>query len=107
MTIKNINKLLPNETYYIPMKIKKGFELRDICGEKVIMATGIENVDFNQLISLNETAAYLWSNIQDKLFNKETLATLLCDEYEVSREQALVDAENIIGQWFDQGIIEN
>ena len=36
------------------MKIKKGFELRDICGEKVIMATGIENVDFNQMIALNE-----------------------------------------------------
>lgn len=88
------------------MKIKKGFELREICGEKVIMATGIENVDFNQLISLNESAAYLWSNITDKNFDKQMLASLLCDEYDVSQEQALVDAENIIGQWFKQGIIE-
>lgn len=88
------------------MKIKKGFELREICGEKVIMATGIENVDFNQLISLNESAAYLWSEITDKDFDKQTLAALLCDEYDVSKEQALVDSENIIGQWFEQGIIE-
>lgn len=88
------------------MKIKKGFELRDICGEKVIMATGIENVDFNQLISLNESAAYLWSNITDKNFDKQMLASLLCEEYDVSQEKALVDAENIICQWFEQGIIE-
>ena len=39
------------------MKIKKGFELRDICGEKVIIASGIENIDFNKMISLNESAA--------------------------------------------------
>ena len=88
------------------MKAKKGFELRKICGEYVIMATGIETIDFNQLISLNESAAYLWEKIADKSFDKDTLATLLCDEYEVSKEQALIDAENIIGQWFEQGIIE-
>lgn len=88
------------------MRTKKGFELREICGEKVIMATGIENIDFNQLISLNESAAYLWSKITDSSFDKETLASLLCDEYEVSKEQALIDAENIIGQWFEEGIIE-
>ncbi len=88
------------------MRTKKGFELREICGEKVIMATGIENIDFNQLISLNESAAYLWSKITDCSFDKDTLASLLCDEYEVSKEQALIDAENIIGQWFEEGIIE-
>lgn len=88
------------------MRTKKGFELREICGEKIIMATGVENIDFNQLISLNESAAYLWSKIKDCSFDKDTLASLLCDEYEVSKEQALIDAENIIGQWFEEGIIE-
>lgn len=88
------------------MKIKKGFELRNICGEKVVIATGIENVDFNQLISLNESAAYLWSKVTDKEFDKNVLADLLCEEYDVSKEQALTDSEYIIGQWTEQGIIE-
>ena len=42
------------------MRIKKGFELRDVCGEHIIVAYGIENIDFNKVISLNESATYLW-----------------------------------------------
>ena len=32
------------------MRIKPNFELRDICDQKVIIAQGIENIDFNQMI---------------------------------------------------------
>ena len=42
------------------MKQKKGFILREVCGEKVIIAEGVEVVNFNKLLSLNESAAYLW-----------------------------------------------
>lgn len=89
------------------MKIKKGFELRDICGEKVIIASGIENIDFNQMISLNESAAYLWENIESlACFDAETLAELLCNNYEVDKETALNDSKSIIKDWTEQGIIE-
>ncbi len=87
------------------MKIKKGFELRDICGEKVIIATGIENVDFNRMISLNETAAFLWQAAEGKDFTAETFADLLCGEYEVGHDQALADSQAIILEWEKQGII--
>ena len=43
------------------MRIKKGFVLREMCGENIITAEGIENVRFDKLISLNATAAYLWN----------------------------------------------
>ena len=42
------------------MKIKKGFVLRDICGENIIVAEGKENIDFTKIISMNESAALLW-----------------------------------------------
>ena len=42
------------------MKAKTGFHLRNICGENVIVAEGIENIDFSKIISMNESAAYLW-----------------------------------------------
>ncbi len=88
------------------MKKKKGFDLRDICGEKVIIATGIENVDFSNIITLNGTAAYLWEALQaDDEITAETLADLLCSEYEVSRETALADATQVIDQWAECGII--
>ena len=43
------------------MKIKKDFKLREVCGEYVVTAEGMQAVDFTKLISLNETAAFLWS----------------------------------------------
>ena len=35
------------------MKIKKGFVLRDVCGEQVIMGEGIGALDFGRLLCLN------------------------------------------------------
>ena len=37
------------------MRIKDGFELREICGEHVILSHGMDNIDFSKIISLNET----------------------------------------------------
>lgn len=88
------------------MKIKTGFELRDVCGEKVIIATGIENIDFSRMISLNESAAFLWENIQDKEFDAETLAALLLQEYEVDKADALADSKKLLNEWLECGIIE-
>ncbi|MGM9693730.1 MAG: PqqD family protein [Alloprevotella sp.] len=88
------------------MKIKTGFELRDVCGEKVIIATGIENIDFSRMISLNESAAFLWENIQDKEFDAETLAELLLQEYEVDKDAALADSQQLVEEWKECGIIE-
>lgn len=87
------------------MKFKPGFELRDICGEKVVIAAGIENIDFNQMIALNESAAYLWQQVADKEFNADTLTQLLCQEYEVDEATAQTDAENLISEWTKQGLI--
>ena len=88
------------------MKIKKGFELRDICGEKVIIASGIENIDFNKMISLNESAAYLWQQVSDKTFDADLLAQLLEAAYDVDHAIATTDAQAIIQSWLEQGVVE-
>ena len=46
------------------MKTKKGFRLRDICGEHIVVAEGIDNIDFSKIISMNESSAYLWEKVQ-------------------------------------------
>ena len=89
------------------MKKKPGFEMRDVCGEKVIIATGIENVDFCKMIALNESAAYLWESLNDKDFDTQTLADLLCSEYEVDSTTALSDAKKVAESWLECGIVEN
>ena len=89
------------------MKIKSGFELRDICGEHIIVAYGAENVDFTKLITLNESAAYLWKLMADKDFCKDDLVQALLDEYEVGEEQALADVEELLAAWKSAGLVED
>ena len=70
------------------MKAKTGFNLRNVCGEQVIVAEGRENIDFSNIISMNETSAYLWNAIQDKDFTVEDLVKLLMQEYDVDEQTA-------------------
>lgn len=89
------------------MKQKNGFVLRDVCGEKVIVGEGIETIDFGKLISLNETAAWVWKKAAELGdFTAEQLAKALCDEYEVDSAQALADMEKLLLQWQEAGLIE-
>jgi hypothetical protein len=87
------------------MKAKDGFNLRTVCGEQIIVAEGKENIDFSNIISMNESSAYLWKNIQGKEFTVEDLAKLLTDEYDVSDETALADAKTLANQWVNAGIV--
>ena len=82
------------------MKTKKGFNLRTVCGEHIIVAEGKENIDFSNIISMNESSAYLW-----KEFTVEDLANLLIREYDVEKETALNDARTLSQQWAVAGII--
>lgn len=88
------------------MKIKKGFELREVCGESILVAFGRENMNFNKVISFNESAAYLWKSIEEKEFDAQTLATLLQEEYEVEAATAERDAAIMLEEWVKAGLVE-
>lgn len=88
------------------MKTKKGFKLRNVCGENIIVADGIENIDFSRIISMNESAAYLWSNIQGQEFDADKLVSLLLDEYDTDEATARADVMQLIDKWKEAGIIE-
>lgn len=87
------------------MKINQGFELREMCGEHIVIGTGVENIDFSKVISLNESAAWLWKEVEGKDFTPETLATLLAEQYEVDADAALADAKALASQWISVGIV--
>ena len=81
--------------------------LREVCGEHVIVGEGLGTIDFGKLISLNETAAWLWKKAGEMGdFSIDSLSAALCDEYEVSPEQARSDVEAMVAQWQKIGIVE-
>ena len=89
------------------MKIKKGFILRTVCGENVIVGEGLDAINFGRMLCLNETAAWLWKQAQESGdFTAESLAQALCGEYDVTPEQALADVKETIDNWSNLGVIE-
>lgn len=88
------------------MKVKKGFILREVCSENIIVAEGKENIDFNAIISMNETATFIWQNVSSTEFTISDMVTCLLNEYEVEEDTALADCTELAKQWIDAGIIE-
>lgn len=89
------------------MKQKEGFVLRTVCGEHVIVGEGLKTIDFGKLISLNETAAWLWKKAGEMGdFDIDQLTKALCEEYEVTADQARQDVQKMTNQWIELGIVE-
>lgn len=88
------------------MKTKKGFRLRTLGKDNILTAEGIEVVDFNRMIALNSTAAFLWTSVEGKEFDVDTLVDLLVGEYGISVELARKDSETLINDWIEAGVVE-
>ena len=89
------------------MKVIPGFALRPLGNEYLLIAESVELVNFNAMITLNESAAYLWRNVADKdSFDADTLVDLLLAEYDVSPEQARKDALATIDSWQQAHLIQ-
>ncbi len=87
------------------MRTKTGFRLQEICGQHVLIAEGIENLDFSNIVSMNETAATMWNGVQGKDFTVEDMANILTENYQIDEntplpmDRALADAKTIVEQW--------
>ena len=89
------------------MKIKKGFVLRKVCGENVIVGEGLGAINFGKLLSLNDSAAWLWQQaLEMGDFTIEALAGKLCEEYDVEPDEARRDVDEILAEWQNIGVVE-
>ena len=89
------------------MRLKKGFVLREVCGERVIMGEGLGAINFGKLLALNETAAWLWQQAQTMGdFTIEALAEKLCAEYDVTADEAKADVTEMIAEWQKVDVVE-
>lgn len=88
------------------MKIVEGFRLRDVMGQATIIGEGVNQVNFNKLITLNTTAAYLWNAVEGQDFDKDVLASLLVQEYGIDEALAQKDAAAVLDQWVKIGLVK-
>lgn len=85
------------------MKTKEGFRLRAIGTDHVLTPDGL--VDFNRMIAMNSSAAFLWEKVEGTEFDAATLADLLVAEYGIDMERAMQDSIKIAKDWIDAGIV--
>lgn len=86
------------------MKIAKEFILREIAGECVLIPTGETTQEFNGLITLSETAKFIWENIE-KVDSFKEMIDLILENYEIDEETAIKDAWEFINQLTGTGFV--
>ena len=89
----------------IPMKLKKGYVLRELCGEFIVCPEGLDVIEGGRMFSLNEPAAYLWRQVEDIEFTPDTLLELLLKEYDVSESTARNDIQDLIKVFRESGVL--
>ena len=88
------------------MKLLEGFKLRSLGDEYIVTPEGVAQINFNKMISLNSSAAYLWKEIYGKEFTPNDLKDLLLSRYDVDPDRAAADAQAIAQAWIDAGIAQ-
>jgi len=71
---------------------------RTIAGSAVLV-----NIQDNKMIRLNETGSRIWSLLDGRTVDE--IAGQMCDIFEVSREDALRDAREFLGNMAERGLV--
>ncbi|MBE6742420.1 MAG: PqqD family protein [Ruminococcaceae bacterium] len=87
------------------MKIKDGFAKREIAGSHIVVPVGKTAMEFNAMITLNESGAFYWDCFQKDITIDEAVKLIL-DEYEVEEDRARADVEKFVQMLDENGLIE-
>ncbi|HNZ50739.1 MAG TPA: PqqD family protein [Bacilli bacterium] len=87
------------------MKVKQGFMLREIANNYVVVPVGKAAIDFNGIITLNQTGAFLWEQLQEEI-SLASLQQKLMAEYEVDEKTALADIKDFIDHLKTNNLLE-
>ena len=86
------------------LKLDKEYVLRQIGDDYVIVPVGKAALDFNGMITVNETGAFLWEQLVKGTNEKELLRTLV-ETYEVTQEEAERDLDEFLEVLYTNNIL--
>ena len=88
------------------MKLKRGYKVREVAGNYMLLPYGEESINFNCVFSMSESAAWLWNALQDKKFDESEALSLILGEYDVDEATALNDVRSVIRSWKENGVLD-
>ena len=88
------------------MRIKKGFVLREVAGQIMVIATGEASKDFHGMIKLNSTGKEIWLGLQEGL-SEEDIAKRMAEKFDVEQDKAAEDTHAFLKQMEEMGFLIN
>ena len=87
------------------MKAKKGFVMRCIVDEYIIMPTD-DNIDrFEGTVILNSVSAFIWEKLHQDT-TREMILEALLDEFDVTPQLAGSSLDDVLQRFMEYGMIE-
>ncbi len=86
------------------MKIKEGFVLRRVADATIVVPAGKTALDFNGMITLNDTAAFLWKLLEEDR-NEDELLKAMLGEYDVEEDIARAGIERFVKKLSAEGLL--
>lgn len=87
------------------MKLKKDLLLREVAGMYIVVAAGHAAADFNGILSLNESGAALWRQLE-KDVDRQGLVDFLLKEYNVEEKTAAKDVDLFLDRLRSAGCLQ-
>ena len=87
------------------MKIKDGFVHKSIAGLDIIVPIGRRCMDFDGMITVNETGLFIWKHLEIGS-NMETIINDILKEYETDRDTATACVTDFIQKLCEIGCLE-
>ena len=86
------------------MRMRKGFVMREVAGQCVVIAIGEASKTFHGMIKLNSTGKDIWEGLQEGQ-DEEQIIALLVEKYQVEQEQVREDVQEFLKQMKEAGIL--
>lgn len=86
------------------MRIRKGFTMRNIAGEYIVVPVGNAGAIFNGMITLNESGAFFWEAMKEDTTIEEVVEKV-CSEYEIDKETATKDVEKFVNMLKENNLL--
>ncbi|GIM28729.1 hypothetical protein CPJCM30710_13950 [Clostridium polyendosporum] len=87
------------------MRIKKGFILREVADSWIVVPIGERVVEFNGLMTLSESGALLWRNLEKGSDINELVSSIL-EEYDIDEATTRADVQEFISAIQEKGLLE-
>lgn len=86
------------------MKVFDGFVLKTIADTNIVVPIGENTVNFNAIVSLNESGAFLWKLLESEQ-TEEDLVSAMLKEYAVDEKTVREDIKAFINKLSEANLL--